>query len=90
VSRVKRSVIISGHKTSISLEDEFWRALKEIAAARHWTLSRLLASINPDRPGGNLSSAIRIYILDYHRAGGRSWPQEQTGALGEKWKLWVP
>jgi predicted DNA-binding ribbon-helix-helix protein len=80
MSRVKRSVIIAGHKTSISLEDEFWNALKDIAAARHWTLSKLIASIYPDRPGGNLSSAIRIYILNYHRAGGRSQPHKEAAS----------
>jgi predicted DNA-binding ribbon-helix-helix protein len=81
VYRVKRSVIIAGHKTSISLEDEFWKALKEIAAARHWTLSKLLASINPDRPGGNLSSAIRVFIFNHLRADGSQPAKEAASAL---------
>jgi predicted DNA-binding ribbon-helix-helix protein len=78
MSRVKRSVIIAGHKTSISLEDAFWYALKEIAAARNSTLSDIVASVGPDRPGGNLSSAIRVYILDYHRARGSSQPAKDA------------
>ena len=78
MSPVKRSVIIAGHKTSVSLEDSFWKALKEIAAARNSTLSDLVASINADRDGGNLSSAIRIFILDYHIAHGSSQPVKEA------------
>ena len=75
---VKRSIVIAGHKTSVSLEDGFWRGLKEIADARHVTLSELVASIDTARRGGNLSSAIRLFVLDHYRAqaatpqGGRN------------------
>lgn len=65
---VKRSIVIAGHKTSVSLEDAFWTALKDIASAREMTLSDLVASIDTDRRHGNLSSAIRIYVLDHFRA----------------------
>jgi predicted DNA-binding ribbon-helix-helix protein len=64
---VKRSVMIAGHKTSISLEDAFWKALKEIARARGVTLSALVAAIDDGRRGGNLSSAIRVFVLEHHR-----------------------
>jgi predicted DNA-binding ribbon-helix-helix protein len=64
---VKRSIVIAGHKTSVSLEDAFWRGLKEIAWARHLTLSALVASIESGRTG-NLSSAIRLFVLDHYRA----------------------
>jgi predicted DNA-binding ribbon-helix-helix protein len=64
---VKRSIVIAGHKTSVSLEDEFWKGLKEIANARDLTLSELVATINGERLHGNLSSAIRLYILDHYR-----------------------
>jgi predicted DNA-binding ribbon-helix-helix protein len=64
---VKRSIVIGGHKTSVSLEDAFWRGLKEIAAERKLTLSELVSAIDSDRPTGNLSSAIRLYVLDYYR-----------------------
>lgn len=65
---VKRSIVIAGHKTSVSLEDAFWDALKEIAAQRKATLSDLVASIDSSRTQGNLSSAIRLFVLDYFRS----------------------
>ena len=65
---VKRSIVIAGHKTSVSLEDAFWTCLKEIANGRDMTLSDLVATIDTDRRQGNLSSAIRLFVLDYYRA----------------------
>ena len=65
---VKRSIVIAGHKTSVSLEDAFWKGLKEIAAERDMTLSELVAAIDSDRRHGNLSSAIRLFVLDYYRS----------------------
>ena len=65
---VKRSIVIAGHKTSVSLEDAFWASLKTIAGDRDVTLSDLVASIDTDRRAGNLSSAIRLFVLDYYRA----------------------
>jgi predicted DNA-binding ribbon-helix-helix protein len=59
----KRSVVIAGHKTSISLEDAFWNCLREIAKGRGQTLSALIGSIDTDRQRGNLSSAIRLFVL---------------------------
>lgn len=64
---VKRSIVIAGHKTSVSLEDAFWKGLKEIAGSRELTLSDLVASIDTDRRHGNLSSAIRLFVLDHYR-----------------------
>jgi predicted DNA-binding ribbon-helix-helix protein len=64
---VKRSVVLAGHKTSVSLEDAFWKSLKEIAGYRHMTLSALLAAIDGERQHGNLSSAIRLFVLNYYR-----------------------
>lgn len=64
---VKRSIVIAGHKTSVSLEDAFWKGLKEIANGRELTLSDLVASIDTDRRHGNLSSAIRLFVLDHYR-----------------------
>jgi predicted DNA-binding ribbon-helix-helix protein len=70
---VKRSIVIAGHKTSVSLEDAFWKGLKEIADDRDTTLSDLVSSIDTDRQQGNLSSAIRLFVLDHYRshAAGR-------------------
>ena len=65
---VKRSIVIAGHKTSVSLEDAFWKGLKDIAIARQVTLSDLVASIDTERRHGNLSSAIRLFVLDHYRA----------------------
>jgi predicted DNA-binding ribbon-helix-helix protein len=64
---VKRSIVIAGHKTSVSLEDAFWKALKEIASGRHMTLSDMVATIDTERQHGNLSSAIRLFVLDFYR-----------------------
>ena len=65
---VKRSIVIAGHKTSVSLEEAFWKGLKDIAAARDTTLSDLVATINSTRRHGNLSSAIRLFVLDHFQA----------------------
>ncbi len=64
---IKRSIVIAGHKTSVSLEDAFWKGLKEIATTRDMTLSDLVATIDTDRRHGNLSSAIRLFVLEYYR-----------------------
>ena len=64
---VKRSIVIAGHKTSVSLEDAFWKGLKEIASGRDMTLSDLVAAIDSERQHGNLSSAIRLYVLNFYR-----------------------
>ena len=64
---VKRSIVIAGHKTSVSLEDAFWKGLKEIAGTRDMTLSELVAFIDSERQHGNLSSAIRLFVLDHYR-----------------------
>jgi predicted DNA-binding ribbon-helix-helix protein len=75
---VKRSVIIAGHKTSVSVEDAFWKALKEIAGERDMNLSELVTSIDSDRQHSNLSSAIRLHVLNHYQsavmsaAGSRS------------------
>jgi predicted DNA-binding ribbon-helix-helix protein len=64
---VKRSIVVNGHKTSVSLEDEFWSALKVIAGKRLMNLSDLVTAIDGQRQHGNLSSAIRLFVLDFYR-----------------------
>lgn len=64
----KRSVLISGHPTSVSLEEEFWDALKEVARRRNLSVNALIESIDAER-SGNLSSAIRVHILNAYRTG---------------------
>ncbi len=62
----KRSVLVAGHKTSVSLEAAFWDELRAIAAARDLSLNALIAEIDQSR-SGNLSSAIRLHVLDWLR-----------------------
>ena len=64
---VKRSVIVGGHKTSVSLEDEFWKSIRELAAGQDMTLYQLVSKIDKSRKHANLSSAIRLYVLDFYR-----------------------
>jgi len=64
---VKRSVVVGGHKTSVSLEDAFWTSLKDIAMRRGMTLSTQIASIDTSRRTSNLSSAIRLFVLEHFR-----------------------
>jgi predicted DNA-binding ribbon-helix-helix protein len=70
-SVVKHSIVIDGHKTSVSLENAFWIDLKEIAHVQGATLSTLVAEIDKTRRQGNLSSAIRLFVLDQIRNGTR-------------------
>lgn len=66
----KRSVNIAGHRTSVSLEASFWDALKELAGAEGRSVQALIAAIDAGRGGQNLSSAVRVFVLDRARAGG--------------------
>jgi predicted DNA-binding ribbon-helix-helix protein len=66
---VKRSLVIAGHRTSVSLEDAFWRRLRAMAAERGLSLNGLAAMVDASRDGANLSSAIRVFVLE---AGGAS------------------
>jgi predicted DNA-binding ribbon-helix-helix protein len=71
-SIVKRSIVLAGHKTSVSLEEPFYQALKDIAASRRVPLRDLIARIDNDREHGNLSSAIRLFVLNHYQAGTAS------------------
>jgi predicted DNA-binding ribbon-helix-helix protein len=64
---VKRSVVIAGQKTSVSLEDSFWAALKELAREQDLPLCELVTRINAQRSAGNLSSALRLFVLERFR-----------------------
>jgi predicted DNA-binding ribbon-helix-helix protein len=70
-SVLKRSIVIAGHKTSVSLEDAFWDSLKEIAVERDMTLAELVATIDGNRNHTNLSSAIRLFVLGVYRTQRR-------------------
>jgi len=64
---IKRSVVVSRHRTSVSLEDAFWRDLRDIARAQGSTISELIVEIEGGRQHGNLSSAIRLFVLEHFR-----------------------
>jgi predicted DNA-binding ribbon-helix-helix protein len=64
---VRHSILIAGHKTSVSIEDAFWKGFKEIARDRDMTQSELLTTINSERKHNNLSSAVRLFVLDHYR-----------------------
>ena len=67
-SIVKRSIVINGHKTSISLEDAFFSALKDISRQRRLTLTVIITEVDRTRTEGNLSSALRLFVLDFYRS----------------------
>src|SRR5262245_3573264 len=77
---VKRSITLVGHKTSVSLEDQFWDGLHEIAASEGVTTSALIERIDTKRTVHNLSSAIRLFVLDHFRTGSDKAPQTSAKA----------
>ena len=74
---VKRSILLAGRKSSVTLEDEFWTTLKDIAGDRHVTMSELVSSIDKQRQHGNLSSALRLFVLDYCRGKAAEKPVDE-------------
>ena len=79
---VKHSVLLASHKTSVSLEEEFWTMLKEIAGDRRIPLSELISGIDKQRQHGNLSSALRLFVLDYCRGKAAEKPVDEM--LGQQ------
>jgi predicted DNA-binding ribbon-helix-helix protein len=75
---IKRSIVIDGHKTSISLEEPFWAGLKEIAHDQNMTLSGTVGAIDTARRQGNLSSAIRLFVLERARVHAQARPARQN------------
>lgn len=79
-ANTKRSIVRNGQKTSVSLEQEFWEALREIASLQKTKLTALVRQIDQGRDGGNLSSAIRVFVFNYLRAqlaGTQTSPQDR-------------
>ena len=84
---VKRSIVLNGHKTSVSLEEAFWNSMKEISGERGKTLSEMVGEIDGSRQQGNLSSAIRLFVLDHFRTGAPSANANTShSAAGLGWK----
>lgn len=75
---VKRSIVVGGHKTSVSLEEAFWSGMKEISGARSMTLSELVGEIDANRHQGNLSSAIRLFVLDHFKSRSEGEPRARA------------
>ncbi len=65
---IKRSLAIAGHRTSVSLEEAFWRGLRRVAARRGISVNALAAMVDAARGEANLSSAIRVYVLEAESA----------------------
>ena len=86
---VKRSVVVAGHKTSVSLEEAFWSGLKEISSERQMTLTESVAAIDSQRQHYNLSSAIRLFVLDFYRAQA-SEPKAQHNGGGHETTAAIP
>ena len=78
----KRSVIIAGRKTSVSLEDAFWDCLRGIAKEREETVSDVIATINADRQQGNLSSVLRLFVLSCYRDQAERLRDRSSGLSG--------
>ena len=79
---VKRSIVVGGHKTSVSLEEPFWTSMKEISQQLSVTLSELVSEIDANRQQGNLSSAIRLFVLDHFKSLAAS-PTGESRPTGE-------
>jgi len=77
---VKRSVVVGGHKTSVSLEEAFWLGMKEISGERGVTLSELVGWIDGGRQHGNLSSAIRLFVLDHYKSHPGGQPRHASSS----------
>jgi predicted DNA-binding ribbon-helix-helix protein len=89
-SIAKRSIVVGGHKTSISLEDAFWNELKMIAGERDMTQSELVSSIDLSRKHGNLSSAIRLFVLGYHTNDAERQPHTTRQRFASGGRLKAP
>ena len=80
VTAIKRSVNVDGHRTSVSLENEFWDGLREVARHKNLTVSALVATITSGRDRNNLSSALRVFVFNHFRTlGGQKLLSNEPG-----------
>jgi predicted DNA-binding ribbon-helix-helix protein len=79
----KRSIAIGSHKTSISLEDIFWTSLKEIARERATTVSEIIGVLDASHERGNLSSTIRVFVLEHYQNGAANSQRDGQANLYE-------
>ncbi len=80
---MKRSIVVAGHKNSVRHEEAFWNGMKEISGLRNMTLSELVGEIDNNRQQGNLSSAIRLFVLDYFKSRAGTSPPPPTATAPE-------
>ncbi|MGY8679362.1 ribbon-helix-helix domain-containing protein [Bradyrhizobium sp. UFLA05-153] len=78
--RAKRSIVVASRKISVSLELAFWTGMKEISSLPNITLSELVGEIDRNRQHGNLSSAMRLFVLDYFKNRAAIQPQQKMSA----------
>lgn len=76
----KHSVVVQGRKTSVSLEEPFWDVLREAAQKRQISVSQLITAIDGGRGLNNLSSALRLFALDFCRQGSRRVPPDDPAS----------
>ena len=81
---IKRSIKLNGRKTSVSLEDEFWNGLLAVAASKKMTPTALLRTIPFDRGTSNLSSAIRVFVLNQYRERAAELPAAPTRSMAQE------
>lgn len=86
-SVIKHSIVIKGHKTSISLENPFWQALKDLAAQKNMTVSALINGIDQDRQTANLSSAVRQYVMRHYYDIAMQKPVPVRTAYADQWPM---
>jgi predicted DNA-binding ribbon-helix-helix protein len=85
---VKRSIVVGGHKTSVSIEEAFWIGMKEISGQRSMTLSELVGEIDTNRHQGDLSSAIRLFVLDHFRNCSSGFDRRVPGHTSHGQPTW--
>ena len=81
---VSHTIVLAGHKTSVSLEEAFWEGLKDIAKDQRKSLSELVGVIDTDRKDGNLSSALRLFVLSHYQAQAASHPSVHNSAYVQR------
>jgi predicted DNA-binding ribbon-helix-helix protein len=77
---LKRSLVIAGRNTSVSIEEEFWKSVKEIAGERNMTVTELVREIDANRQHDNLSSAIRLFVIGFYRDQHRQDRKAEPGS----------
>src|SRR5262245_47853365 len=81
---VCHTIVVAGHKTSVSLEDAFWDGLRVIAKDQRKSLSELVGGIDTNREQGNLSSAVRLFVLSHYQAQAASHPSVHNSAYVQR------